>query len=105
VYVRSSYHLALIDNPFKLSDDFKDYLRQRNGGKLPVKEFLTHCGREILHEQWKILLDDELLEVMEKGIVIMCHDGIERRFFPVPFTYSADYPEKLVLLTSPFLSA
>jgi Plavaka transposase len=58
---------------------------------------VTHCGREIFHEQWKILLDDELQEAIENGIVIMCHDGVERRFFPVPFTYSADYPEKQVV--------
>jgi hypothetical protein len=31
---------------------------------------------------------------MEHGIVIMGRDGIERRFFPTFFTYSADYPEK-----------
>lgn len=66
----------------------------RNGGKLPPKEFLTYCKREIFHAQWRILLDGELLDAMENGIVIMCHDGIERRFFPVPFTYSADYPER-----------
>jgi hypothetical protein len=35
---------------------------------------------------------------MQHGIVIMCHDGIERRFYPRIFTYSADYPEKLVQL-------
>ncbi|KAH6907235.1 hypothetical protein BKA70DRAFT_1428201 [Coprinopsis sp. MPI-PUGE-AT-0042] len=77
-----------------LSDDFKDYLRSRNNGKLPGKDFLTHCSREIFHEQWRIILDDELIDAMENGIVLMCHDGVERRFFPVPFTYSADYPEK-----------
>jgi Plavaka transposase len=84
------------DVTFQLSDDFKDYLRNRNQGKLPPKDFMTHCGHEIFHEQWRILLDDELLQAMEHGIVLMCHDGIERRFFPVPFTYSADYPEKCV---------
>ncbi|KAH6891571.1 hypothetical protein BKA70DRAFT_1537922 [Coprinopsis sp. MPI-PUGE-AT-0042] len=89
--LRLCEHIAYFET---LSDDFKDYLRDRNKGKLPPKDFLTHCGREIFHEQWRIMLDDELLEAMDKGIVIMCHDGVERRFFPVPFTYSADYPEK-----------
>ncbi|KAH6904929.1 hypothetical protein BKA70DRAFT_1431513 [Coprinopsis sp. MPI-PUGE-AT-0042] len=89
--LRLCEHIAYFET---LSDDFKDYLRDRNKGKLPAKDFLTHCGREIFHEQWRIMLDDELLEAMDKGIVIICHDGVERRFFPVPFTYSADYPEK-----------
>ncbi|KAH6905097.1 hypothetical protein BKA70DRAFT_1431183 [Coprinopsis sp. MPI-PUGE-AT-0042] len=84
-------HIAYLE---KLSDDFQDYLRGRNNGKLPPKEFMAHCAREIFHAQWRIILDDALLEAMENGIVIMCQDGIERRFFPRIFTYSADYPER-----------
>lgn len=63
---------------------------------MPSAAFFTHCHRELLHEQWKILLDDEFLHGWEHGIVLMCFDGIRRRFFPRIFTYSADYPEKLV---------
>ncbi|KAH6890807.1 hypothetical protein BKA70DRAFT_1441710 [Coprinopsis sp. MPI-PUGE-AT-0042] len=84
-------HIAYFE---RLSDDFKDYLRGRNDGTLPPDKFIAHCAREMFHAQWKIMLDDDLLEAMEKGIVIMCPDGIERRFFPRIFTYSADYPEK-----------
>ncbi|KAH6881005.1 hypothetical protein BKA70DRAFT_1342256 [Coprinopsis sp. MPI-PUGE-AT-0042] len=85
-------HIAYFDS---LSDDFKDYLRQRNGGKVPPKELLSHCSREMFHAQWNILLGDpELLKAMETGIVLASSDGLQRRFFPVIFTYSADYPEK-----------
>ncbi|KIK35174.1 hypothetical protein CY34DRAFT_56217, partial [Suillus luteus UH-Slu-Lm8-n1] len=59
----------------------------------------THCHREFFHEQWKILLDDEFLEAYEHGIVVCCCDGIMRRFYPRIFTYSADYPEKVLIAT------
>lgn len=49
---------------------------------------------EMFHAQWEIILDDELLDAIKNGIVIMCQDGIERRFYIRIFTYSADYPEK-----------
>jgi hypothetical protein len=55
---------------------------------------MTHCQRELLHAQWKVLLDDEFLEGYEYGIVIECCDGITRRFYLRIFGYIADYPEK-----------
>jgi hypothetical protein len=55
---------------------------------------MTHCHREFFHEQWKVLLDDDFIEAWKHGIVIVCCDGIRRRFYPRIFTYSADYPEK-----------
>lgn len=42
------------------------------------------------------MLDDEFLEAYQHGIVVVCCDGIKRRFYPRIFTYSADYPEKFV---------
>lgn len=59
---------------------------------------MTHCKGEMFQEQWHIMLDDELLEAIHHGIVLMCRDGVERRFFIRIFTYSADYPEKQVHL-------
>ncbi|KIJ57457.1 hypothetical protein HYDPIDRAFT_64582, partial [Hydnomerulius pinastri MD-312] len=56
-----------------------------------------HCHRELFHAQWEILLDDEFLEAWRHGIVVRCCDGVERRFYPRIFTYSADYPEKVLL--------
>jgi Plavaka transposase len=64
-----------------------------------TSECATHCHRELFHEQWNILLDSEFLEAYEHGIVILCCDGITRRFYPRIFTYSADYPEKYVNLS------
>lgn len=79
----------------QLPDAFKDFAsKQTAGGKSPSGAFMTHCHRELLHEQWRILLDDEFLDAWQHGIAIMCFDGILRRFYPRIFTYSADYPEK-----------
>jgi hypothetical protein len=55
---------------------------------------MTHCHRELFHAQWKTILDDEFMEAYAHGIVIKCADGLQRRFYPRIFTYSADYPEK-----------
>ena len=65
---------------------------------MPSDAFLTFCHRELLHEQWKIILDDEFVEAWEHGIVITCCDGVKRRFYPRIFTHSGDYPEKFVVL-------
>ena len=48
---------------------------------------------------WKIILSDEdFVHAYLYGMVIKCVDGIERRIYPRVFTYSADYPEKYILL-------
>ena len=54
----------------------------------------AHCRRELMHEIWRILLDDDFLYAYQHGIVILCADGVQRRVYPRIFTYSADYPEK-----------
>ncbi|KAJ8581094.1 hypothetical protein M405DRAFT_926351, partial [Rhizopogon salebrosus TDB-379] len=84
-----SNHVAYFET---LPDSFKDF----TGGN---SECATHCHRELFHEQWKILLDDEFEEAYKHGIVIRCCDGIMRRFYPRIFTYSADYPEKVLIAT------
>ncbi|KAJ3991075.1 hypothetical protein F5050DRAFT_1802229 [Lentinula boryana] len=60
---------------------------------------LTHCQQELMHAVWKFLLNDEFLHAYKYGVVIQCHDGVEHRFFPRIFTYSADYPEKVLIAT------
>lgn len=95
------YYKKLISFRNQLSDSFKDYVTGRTGGKVPPNGFMAHLNRELFHAQWGILLDDELLKAIEEGIVITCSDGVQRRFFIRIFTYSADYPEKYVLLPSP----
>ncbi|KAF9230744.1 hypothetical protein BU15DRAFT_83245 [Melanogaster broomeanus] len=81
-----------------LPDAFKDFVTERSGGK-PSDALLTHCHRELFHAQWRILLDDEFLEAYEHGIVITCQDEVRRRIYPRIFTYSADYPEKVLIAT------
>ena len=81
-------------NP-QLPDSFKDFaLTQMGGGHVPTAAFTTHCHQELMHEQWKILLDNEFLEAWKHGIVIQCPDGLLQRFYPQIFTYSAEYSEK-----------
>ncbi|KAF9224453.1 hypothetical protein BS17DRAFT_655483, partial [Gyrodon lividus] len=43
------------------------------------------------------------MHVYKYGIVIRCGDGITWRVFPCFFTYSADYPEKILLACIKFL--
>ncbi|KAK7020396.1 hypothetical protein R3P38DRAFT_3549619 [Favolaschia claudopus] len=66
-------------------------------GEGPSAEVLAHCRRELMHAVWAKILDDDFMDIYEHGIVIECHDGISRRFYPRFFTYSADYPEKVLL--------
>ncbi|KAH7917181.1 hypothetical protein BV22DRAFT_1052620, partial [Leucogyrophana mollusca] len=87
-------HVAYFKN---LPDSFKDFATENFGSKGPNSDFMAHCHRELFHAQWEILLDDEFVEACKHGIVILCCDGIERRFYPRIFTYAADYPEKCII--------
>jgi hypothetical protein len=87
----------------QLPDAFKDFATENMGGKGPSNALMTHCRREVMHAQWDILLDEEFLEAYQHSIVVVCCDGIIRRFYPWLLTYSADYPEKYVPLFSPSL--
>ncbi|KAG2073803.1 hypothetical protein BDR04DRAFT_1009628, partial [Suillus decipiens] len=78
-----------------LPNAFKDFTDSK--GMNP--ECATHCHRELFHEQWKIMLDDKFLKAYKHSIVIHCYDGITQRFYPRIFTYSADYPEKVIIAT------
>ncbi|KAF8833415.1 hypothetical protein BDN67DRAFT_992844 [Paxillus ammoniavirescens] len=64
-----------------------------------AKALQTHCRRELLHACWDILLDNKFLEAYHHGIVLHCGDGVFRLVFPRIFTYSADYPEKVLIAT------
>ncbi|KAK7054049.1 hypothetical protein R3P38DRAFT_2500851 [Favolaschia claudopus] len=81
-----------------LPDNFHDFFKDLTG-HAPSGDVLTHCRRELMHAIWRLLLDDEFLAAYEHGIVIECQDGVFRRFYPRIFTYSADYPEKVLLAT------
>ncbi|KIK46533.1 hypothetical protein CY34DRAFT_62856, partial [Suillus luteus UH-Slu-Lm8-n1] len=83
----------------KLPDSFKDFTGAHTQGKGVGRECTTHCHRELFQAQWRVLLDPEFLEAYQHGIVILCCDGVRRRFYPRIFTYSADYPEKVLIAT------
>ncbi|KIJ42710.1 hypothetical protein M422DRAFT_170788 [Sphaerobolus stellatus SS14] len=90
------HHLAYIPS---LPDSIQDTIRQVTGGMAASGPLLTHCKRELMHGIWRILLDEEFCEAYHHGILIECADGIKRLVFPRIFTYSADYPEKVLLAT------
>ncbi|KIK35393.1 hypothetical protein CY34DRAFT_17054 [Suillus luteus UH-Slu-Lm8-n1] len=59
----------------------------------------TFCRRELFQACWEILLDEDFVSAYRHGIILKCADGITRRVFPRIFTYSADYPEKVLIAT------
>ncbi|KAK7442067.1 hypothetical protein VKT23_016343 [Stygiomarasmius scandens] len=89
----AAHHLAYIP---KLPDDFNDFYKQHYG-KAPTEAVLTHIRRELIQAIWDLILDAEFMHAYEHGIVLRCSDGVIRRLFPRLFTYSADYPEKVLL--------
>jgi hypothetical protein len=85
-------HLAYIPPfPDSLQDELKTFNVKWNTQQ---KDILAHCCRELMHGVWRFLLDNDFLHAHRYGMVVHCHDGIERRVYPRIFTYSADYPEK-----------
>ncbi|PSS06869.1 hypothetical protein PHLCEN_2v3527 [Hermanssonia centrifuga] len=87
----------------QLPDTIQDWY-EATFGKAATAAVLTHCKRELMHAIWMLLLDDEFMHAYEHGVVIMFADGIARRVFPRIFTYSADYPEKILLATIRYLA-
>ncbi|KAG6905803.1 hypothetical protein DXG01_000659 [Tephrocybe rancida] len=94
---RLAEHVAFFQ---QLPDSFNDFADRWTGSKKVSSELIAHCKRELSHEQWRILLDNEFLEAYEHGIVLdWIGDGKRRRFYPRFMTYSADYPEKVLMST------
>ncbi|KAF7432593.1 hypothetical protein PC9H_004535 [Pleurotus ostreatus] len=87
-------HIAYIQH---LPQSVQQFIREFTG-KAASKPLVTHCKRELMHAIWRLLLDDEFREAYMHGIVVDCSDGFRRRMYPRFFTYSADYPEKVLLL-------
>ena len=68
-------HSVLIN--LQLLDSFKEFASSQMAGSCaPTTAFTTHCAQELMHQQWKVLLDDEFLEAWKHGIVILCPDGV-----------------------------
>ncbi|PPR03034.1 hypothetical protein CVT24_012265 [Panaeolus cyanescens] len=96
----SAHHLAYIPSlPPNLQDI---YMKAFNVSA--SKDTISHLKRELMHAVWLLILDPELMKAYEHGFVMQCSDGIWRRIFPRFFTYSADYPEKVLLATIKYLA-
>ncbi|KAL7281107.1 hypothetical protein ACG7TL_004414 [Trametes sanguinea] len=93
---RAAHHIAYF---VPLPDRIQDFIREHNNGKPASASLLTHCRRELFHAQWECIIDEEFMHAYEHGIVVDCIDGVRRRLYPRIFTYSADYPEKMLLAT------
>ncbi|KAJ3820227.1 hypothetical protein F5880DRAFT_1625285 [Lentinula raphanica] len=87
-------HLAYIPViPDSIKHDIETFYTKRKA------DIITHCNRELYHAVWRHLLDDDFIHAYRYGVVIECFDGVKRRIYPRFFTYSADYPEKVLLAT------
>ncbi|EIW58937.1 uncharacterized protein TRAVEDRAFT_20783 [Trametes versicolor FP-101664 SS1] len=86
-------HLAYLPSlPDALQDFYRAHYKQ-----VPSAETLRWCKCELMQQIWLQLLDTDFMEAYEHGIVLECGDGVLRRLFPRLLTYSADYPEKVLL--------
>jgi hypothetical protein len=91
------HHLAYIPS---LPDSFQDFASIFHcKWRSQKQDIMTHCRRELMQAVWDKILDEDFIHAYLYGIVIKCIDGIERRVYPRFFTYSADYPEKVLLAT------
>lgn len=73
---------------------------QATYGEPATAAVLRFCKRELMQKIWLLLLDDDFMHAYKHGVLLVCGDGILRRIFPRIFTYSADYPEKQVLVSN-----
>ncbi|TCD70859.1 hypothetical protein EIP91_001167 [Steccherinum ochraceum] len=89
------HHVAYIP---KLPDKIRDFFSALTGKSLS-DDAQTLCRRDLMHSVWRLLLDADFRHAYVHGIIIKCTDGITRRVYPRLFTYSADYPEKVLLAT------
>ncbi|KAG9014300.1 hypothetical protein FRB90_005422 [Tulasnella sp. 427] len=96
-HAKACQHVAHIPS---LPENFQDFFRSHMGGKSASPETLRHCKRDLFQAVWgRLVQDPEFLEAYRHGVVIKCADGITRRIYPRIFTYSADYPEKVLVAT------
>ncbi|KZT31281.1 hypothetical protein SISSUDRAFT_995334 [Sistotremastrum suecicum HHB10207 ss-3] len=81
-----------------IPDDIHDFMNRQRGR--PVgSATMTHCRRELFHGTWRVLLDDDFVQAHNHGFVVCFPDGVRRRVYLRVLTYSADYPEKVLIAT------
>ncbi|QRV82607.1 hypothetical protein RhiJN_27833 [Ceratobasidium sp. AG-Ba] len=95
-FTNSCYQIAHVPS---LSDEVREQITALHNGRPPPEALITHLRRELMHEVWKYLIDADFIDAWNNGIEIECADGQKRRVFPRILTYSADYPEKVLLAT------
>ncbi|KIO16448.1 hypothetical protein M407DRAFT_40576, partial [Tulasnella calospora MUT 4182] len=81
-----------------LPSTFQDFVVDQRGFPADPK-LETHCRRELFHGVWKLLLDKKFIRAYKHGILIEFPDRIIRRVYLRIITYSADYPEKVIIAT------
>ncbi|KAH9177190.1 hypothetical protein EDB89DRAFT_1844940 [Lactarius sanguifluus] len=93
------HHLAYVPSVSPSAN--RRYLEET--GQAPSADVTVHCKRELMHAIWNHLMDDAFVEGCTRGLRVRCTDDIERVFFFRLITYSADYPEKILLATIKYL--
>ncbi|EKM78993.1 hypothetical protein AGABI1DRAFT_75575 [Agaricus bisporus var. burnettii JB137-S8] len=89
----ASHHIAYIP---KLSDSFKDSYKAIHK-KYPTQSVITNCRRELVHEIWLLLMDEDFVEAYKNGFTHEFFDGVIRRVFLRISIYGMDYPEKVLM--------
>ncbi|KZV84874.1 hypothetical protein EXIGLDRAFT_623736 [Exidia glandulosa HHB12029] len=84
----------------KVPDTIHEFASRISGKpKSRKNKVFTHCRREYFHGALKVLCDASFWDMYAHGRVVKCGDGITRRLYLRLFTYSADYPEKVLVAT------
>ncbi|KAJ3514106.1 hypothetical protein NMY22_g14847 [Coprinellus aureogranulatus] len=83
----------------KLPDEFDDWYIRMSGKRAVGKTLAAHLARELFHEQWKVLLNDDFVHAYSHGVVVDCFDNVRRRVYPRILTYAADYPERTTVVS------
>ncbi|KAG8733120.1 hypothetical protein FRC10_000416 [Ceratobasidium sp. 414] len=81
----------------KMNSTTKTEIENLLGNKVISATLAPHIKREIFHACWMQLLDEKFVQAYGEGIPIQCTDGVDRRIYPRIFTYSADYPERVLV--------
>ncbi|KAK7468245.1 hypothetical protein VKT23_002754 [Stygiomarasmius scandens] len=72
-------------------------------GRKPTDAVVRHCKRELTQAVWAVIFNAQFKETYQNGAVWECYDEIQRLFFPLHHTWTADYLEKIVLACIKFL--
>ncbi|KIO28564.1 hypothetical protein M407DRAFT_22299 [Tulasnella calospora MUT 4182] len=69
------HHLAYLPS----LPDMVNTIAQHEGlSKSAQAPLLAHCHRELMHNAWKAILDEEFLAAYKHGTVVKCADGVHR---------------------------